>query len=112
MPYKSDTLGQQETFSLSASVFMFQDKADSLDQYNYTLKEAEDIKKQWQEYTELFTKDLHSTDNPNGVITQPHQEPDILECEVKWALGSITMNKACGCDGIPVELFQIRKIML
>ena len=72
------------------------------------LSEAEDIKKRWQEYTEeLYKKDLHSPDNHNGVIT--HLEPDILECEVKWALGSITTNKARGGDGIPVELFQILK---
>ena len=68
--------------------------------------EAGDIKKRWQEYTEeLYKKDLHDPDNNNGVIT--HLDPDILECEVKWALGSITMNKASGGDGIPVELFQI-----
>ena len=67
------------------------------------LLEAEGIKKRWQEYTEeLYKKDLHDPDNPDGVIT--HQEPDILECEVKWALGSITMIKASGGDGIPVEL--------
>ena len=72
------------------------------------LTEAEDIKKRWQEYTkELYEKDLHNPDNHNGVIT--HLEPDILECEVKWALGSITMNKAGGGNGIPVELFQILK---
>ena len=72
------------------------------------LTEAEDIKKRWQEYTEeLYKNDLHDPDNHNGVIT--HLEPDILECEVKWALESITMNKASGCDGIPVELFQIVK---
>ena len=72
------------------------------------LTEAEDIKKRWQEYTEeLYKIDLHDSDNHRGVIT--HQEPDILECEVKWALGSITMNKATGGDGIPVELFQILK---
>ena len=72
------------------------------------LIEAEDIKKRWQEYTEkLYKKDLHDPDNDNGVIT--HLEPDILEWEVKWALGSITMNKASGGDGIPVELFQILK---
>ena len=70
------------------------------------LIEAEDIKKRWQEYTEeLYKKDLHDPDNHNGVIT--HLEPDILEYEAKWALGSITMNKASGCDGIQVELFQI-----
>ena len=72
------------------------------------LTEAEDIKKRWQEYTEeLYKKGLHDPDNHNGVIT--HLEPDILECEVKWALGSITTNKASGGDGIPVELFQILK---
>ena len=72
------------------------------------LTEAEDIKKRWQEYTEeLYKKDFHDPDNHDGVIT--HLEPDILECEVKWALGSITTNKASGGDGIPVELFQIRK---
>ena len=72
------------------------------------LTETEDIKKRWQEYTEeLYKKDLHDPDNHDGVIT--HLEPDILECEVKWALESITMNKARGGDGIPVELFQILK---
>ena len=72
------------------------------------LTEAEDIKKRWQEYTEeLYKKDLHDPDNHDGVVT--HLEPDILECKVKWALGSITMNKASGGDGIPVELFQILK---
>ena len=71
--------------------------------------EAEDIKR-WQEYTEeLYKKDLHDPDNHDGVITHTHLEPDILECEVKWALGSITTNKASGCDGISVELFQILK---
>ena len=78
------------------------------DRNNMDLTEAEDIKKRWQEYTEeLFKKDLNDPDNHNGVIT--HLEPDILECEVKWALGSITMNKASGGDGIPFELFQILK---
>ena len=77
------------------------------DRNGMDLTEAEDIKK-WQEYTEeLYKKDLHDSDNHNGVIT--HLEPDILECEIKWALGSITMNKASGGDGIPVELFQILK---
>ena len=72
------------------------------------LTEAEDIKKRWQEYTEeLYKKDLHHLDNHDGVIT--HIEPDILECEVKLALESITVNKASGGDGIPVELFQILK---
>ena len=72
------------------------------------LTEAEDIKRRWQEYIEeLRKKDLHDPDNHDGVIT--HLEPDILECEVKWALESIAMNKASGGDGIPVELFQILK---
>jgi len=72
------------------------------------LTEAEGIKKRWQEYTEeLYKKDLHDSENNNGVITHP--EPDILECEVKWALGTITMNKASGGDGIPVEPFHILK---
>ena len=71
------------------------------------LTEAEDIQKRWQEYTELYKKDLHNPDNHDDVIT--HLEPDILECEVKWALGSITTNKASGGDGIPVELLQILK---
>ena len=75
------------------------------------LTEAEDIKKRWQEYTEeLYKKDLHNQDNHDGVI--PHLEPDILECEVKWALESIPTNKANGGDGIPVELFQILKMTL
>ena len=64
------------------------------------LTEAEDIKKRWQEYTKLYEKDLHDTDNHDGMIT--HLESDILECELKWTLGSITMNKASGDDGIPV----------
>ena len=72
------------------------------------LTEAEDFNKRWQEYTEeLYKKDLYDTDSYDGVII--HLEPDILECEVKWALGSVTMNKASGGDGIPVELFQILK---
>ena len=78
------------------------------DRNGMDLIEADDIKKRWQEYTEeLYKKDLHHPDNHNGVIT--HLEPDILEHEVKWALGSITMKKASGGDGIPVELFQILK---
>ena len=71
------------------------------------LTEAEKIKKRWQEYTEVYKKDLNDPDNHYGVIT--HLEPDILECEVKWALGSITMNKVSGGDGIPAELLQILK---
>ena len=75
------------------------------------LTEAEDIKKRWQEYTEeLYKKDLHDSDNHDDVIT--HLEPDILECEVKWALESITTNKASGGDGIPVELFQILAVKM
>ena len=78
------------------------------DRNGRNITEAEDIKKRWQEYTEeLYKKDLHDPDNRNCVIT--HLEPDILECEVKWALESITTNKASGGDGIPVELFQILK---
>ena len=74
------------------------------------LTEAEGIKKRWQKYTEeLYKKDLHDPYNHNGVISHTHLEPDILECEVKWALGSITTNKVSGGDGIPVELFQILK---
>ena len=79
------------------------------DRTGMNLREAEDIKKRWQEYTELCKKDLHDSDNHDGVITHTHLEPDILECKVKWALGSITMDKASGGDGIPVELFQILK---
>ena len=71
------------------------------------LTEAEDVKKRWQEYTELYKRYLNEPDSHDGVIT--HLEPDILECIVKWALGSITMNKASGGDGIPVDLFQILK---
>ena len=78
------------------------------DRNNMDLTEAEDIKKKWQEYTEeLYKKDLHDPDNQEGVITHTHLEPHILECDVKWALGSITRNKDSGGDGIPVELFQI-----
>ena len=78
------------------------------DRNSMDLTEAEDIKKRWQEYTEeQYKKDLHDPDNHNGVNT--HLEPDILECKVKWALGSITTKKASGGDGIPVELFQILK---
>ena len=76
------------------------------DRNGMDLTEAEDIKRRWQEYTEeLYKKDLHNPDNHDGVST--HLEPNILQCEIKWALGSITMNKASGGDGIPVELFQI-----
>ena len=88
---------------------IFHPKTDSIkDRNGMDRTAAEDIKKGWQEYTEeLYKKDVHDQDNHDGVIT--HQEPDILECEVKWALESITTNKASGGDGIPVELFQILK---
>ena len=75
------------------------------DRNGMDVTEAEDIKKRWQEYTELYKKDLNDPDNHDGVII--HLEPDIVDCEVKWGLGSITMNKASGGYGIPVELFQI-----
>ena len=77
------------------------------DRNGMDLTEAEEIKKRWQEYTELYKKDLYDPANHHGVIT--HLEPHILECKVKWALESMTMNKASGGDGIPVELFQILK---
>ena len=77
------------------------------DRNGMDLTETEDFKKRWQEYTELYKKDLHDPDNHNGVTT--HLEPDILECEIKWASGSITMNKASRGVGIPAELFQILK---
>ena len=84
----------------------FHEKMGSIkDRNGMDLTEAEDIKKRWQEYTkELYKKDIYDQDNHDGMIT--HLEPDILECEVKWALGSLTMNKASGGDGIPVELFR------
>ena len=87
----------------------FHAKVDTIkDRNGMDLTEAEDIKKRWQEYTEeLYKKDLHDPDNHDGVIT--HLDPDILECEVKWALGSITTNKASGGDGIPAELVQMLK---
>ena len=81
------------------------------DRNGMNLTEAEDIEKRWQQYTEeLYKKDLHDPHNHNGVIT--HLEPDMLVCEVKWAFGSITMNKASGGDGIPAELFRILNMML
>ena len=80
------------------------------DRNGMDLTEADNIKKRWQEYTEeLYKKELHDPDNHHGVITPTHLEPDILECEIRWAIGSITTNKASGGDGIPVELFQILK---
>ena len=88
-----------KVISLQLKLKNLNKKRNSID-----LTEAEDIKRRWQEYTEeLYKKDLHDTVNHDGVIT--HLEPDILECEVKWVLGNITMNKASGGDGIPVELF-------
>ena len=78
------------------------------DRNGMDLTVAEEIKKRWHEYTELYKKDLNDPDNHDGVIT--HLEPDILECEVKWALGNITMNKTSGDDGIPAELFQIPNV--
>ena len=94
---------------ISASKDTFHAKMGPINDRNcLDLTEAEDTKKRWQEYTEeLYKKDLHDEDNHDGVIT--HLEPDILECEVKWTSGSITINKASGGDGIPVELFQILK---
>ena len=81
------------------------------DRNGMDVTEAEDIKKRWQEYTEeLYKKDLHDPDNHDGVIT--HLESDLLECKVKSVLGSITMNKTSGVDGVPVELFQILNMML
>ena len=90
------TAGIKEKFHARISTIKNRDSKD--------LGEAEEIKKRWQEYTEeLYKRDLHDPDNHNGVIT--YLEPDILECEVKWALGSITTNKASGDDGIPAEIF-------
>ena len=80
------------------------------DRNGMDLTEAEDIKKRWQKYTEeLYKRDLHDPDNHKEVITHTHLQPGILECEIRWALGSITTNKASGSDGIPIELFQILK---
>ena len=92
--------------SLTRSKGTFHEQMGTIrDRNSKDLTEAEEIKKRWQEYTEeLYKKDLHDSDNHNGMIT--HLEPDILEWEVKWALGSITMNKASGGDRIPAELFQ------
>jgi len=85
-------------------------KMSTIDRNSMNLTEAEEIKKRWQEYTEkLYKKDHRDPDNHDGVIT--HLEPDILDCELKWALGRITMNKASGGDGIPAELFQILKFL-
>ena len=102
---------QTEVFSISGGFFCqlsHQGSPRILDRNGMDLTEAEDIQKRWQEYTEgLYKKDLHDTDNHDGLIT--NLEPDILEYEVKWALESITMNRASGADGIPLELFQILK---
>ena len=94
---------------IRATMGTFHAKMNTIkDRNGMDLTESEDIKKRWQEYTEqLYEKDLHDPDNHDGVIT--HLEPDILECEVKWALGSITTNRASEGDGNPVELFQILK---
>ena len=98
-----------KTRDLFKKIRTFHAKMDSIkDRNGRDLTEVEDIKRWWQDYTEeVYKKDLHDPDNHEGVIT--HLEPDILEYEVKWALGRITMNKASGGDGIPVELFQILK---
>ena len=97
---------------IRATKGLFHAKMGSIkDRNGMDLTEAEDIKKRWQEYTEeLYKKDLYGQENHDGVIT--HLEPDILECEVKWVLESITMHKASEGDGIPVELFQLLKMML
>ena len=92
--------------SLGISNFL-EEMGSIKDRNSMDLTKAEDIKKRWQEYTELYKTDLHNSDNHDGVIT--HLEPDILECEVKWALEGITTNKASGGERIPVELFQILK---
>ena len=100
---------QEESKKLKNDLNYTVTKMGSLkDRNGMDLTEAEDIKKRWQEYTEeLYKKELHDPVNHDGMIT--HLEPDILECEVKWALGSITMNKASGGDGTPVDIFQILK---
>ena len=108
---ENDRMGKTRDFlkKIRDTKGIFHQKSGSIKDRNcMDLTEAEDIKKRWQEYTqELYKKELHGSDNDNGMIT--HLEPDILECKVKWALGSITMNKASGGDGISVELFQILK---
>ena len=107
---KSNRMGKTRDFKkIRDTKGIFHAKMGSIKDRNFMdLTEAEDIKKRWKEYTEeLYKKDLHDPDSHDGVIT--HLEPDILECEVKWALESITMNKTSGGDGIPVELFQILK---
>ena len=100
----------RDLFKIRDTKGTFQTKMGTIkDRNGMNLMEAEEFKKRWQEYMEgLCKKYLHDPDNHDGVIT--HLEPDILECEVKWALGNITMNKASGDNGIPVELFQILKV--
>ena len=102
-------MGKRSLQEIRATKGIFHAKMGTIkDRNGMDLTEAEDIKKRWQEYTEeLYKKDRHNSDNHDGVIID--LEPDILEYEVKWALGSITMSKASGSDGIPVEVFQILK---
>ena len=107
---KPSEVSQRKTNIIRYHFYMESILGTIKDRNGMELTEAEDIKKRWQENTEernTYKKDLHDTDNHDGVIT--HLEPGILECEIKWALGSITMNKASTGDGIPVELFQILK---
>ena len=100
----SDALSQQ---LLSYMGFSYLGCGVSLHGCSSAMEPAEDIKKRWQEYTEeLYKKDLHNPDYQDGLITHTHLEPDILECKVKWALGSITMNKASGGDGIQLSYFK------
>ena len=109
LPTKSLQINTRDFFKkIRDTKGIFHGKMGSIkDRNGMDLTESEGIKKRWQEYTELYKKDLHNPDNHDDVIT--NLEPDILECEVKWALGSITTNRARGGDGIPVELFQILK---
>ena len=105
------TSGNQSIGISASASFLPVNIQDTIkDRNGMDLTEAEDIKKRWPEYTEeLYKKDLHDPDNHEGVITPTHLELDTLECEVRWALGSITANKASGGDGIPLELLQILK---
>ena len=113
MPSSAINAKKQENSRMGKTRDLFKKIRDTKGTFNAKMgsikdRNAEDIKKRWQEYTEeLYKKEIHDPDNHNGVIT--HLEPDILECEVRWALESITTNKASGDDGIPVELFQILK---
>ena len=103
---ENDRMGKTRALFKKVTDTFYAKMSTIKDRNGMDLTEAEDIKKRWQEYTEeLYKKDLHDPDNHSGVII--HLEPDILQYEVKWALGSITMNKSSGCDGISVELFQI-----